>query len=159
LPAKEISTQILVDEFYKNSIDSLSIERQYKQEQLTKDGLKGKPTHIRYKRASSNAVSMCEFGYTNIIDLRQALVFLGYVGVGVLTQIRTGFFIKTPLIELPVTLNETKEFGCFLEVGEAFGAVEDIQSILFQLQEVTKLPEKTKVEDTYCDLLVRVKNH
>ena len=157
ISSQEITSQIVVDEFYKNSIDSISIERQYAPSQLTRDGLKGKPTHIRYKRISQNAVSMCEFGYTNIVDLRQALVFLGYVFVGTLSQVRTGFFLKNDLIELPIVINETKEFGSFLEIGETFGAVEDVQNLLAQLSEAVRLPDNTLVMETYCDLLARLK--
>lgn len=157
IPAREISVDVVEEEFFNLNEDVISVENLYSQKQLESGKLKGRPTRIRFKRQTLNAITYCEFGYTSLIDLRRALDFLNYRFLGRLTQVRTGFVLKNELIELPIVINETKEFGCFIEIGETFGAIEDIRNLLHQLEFVSGLGESSLVTKSYAELLMKVK--
>lgn len=159
IPRREISVEIVVDEYYYSPEDFVSLERIYKSKQLVNGELKGKPIRIRFKRETTNTTTYVDFGYTSMIDLRRCLEFLNYLPLGTLTQVRTGFFLRDELIELPVVLNETREFGCFVEVGETCGATSDIQALLDSLQRGIGLNDLQPVVETYPELLARVKKH
>lgn len=157
LPSREVCTEIAIDEYYRGPDDILSIERVYQEKQLVNNELKGKPTKIRFKRETTNAITFVDFGYTSPIDLRKVLEFLNYSYLGILTQIRTGFLLRGELIELPIVLNETREFGCFIEIGETVGAIEEIKYLLNKLAENLPVSDIVPIDETYSELLLRVK--
>lgn len=157
LPSREVSTNVVLENFYTLNHDHISVEQVFDFKQLQGESLKGKPQHIRYKRETTNTTTYQEFGFTSAIDLRKALEFLNYQLIGTLTQVRTGFILRDPLIELPVVINETKEFGCFLEIGDAVGAIEDIHKLLQQLYFASRVTDEDMVTEPYGVLLARVR--
>lgn len=157
LPSREVSTSVVLENFYALNEDNVSVEQLFDFKQLDEESLRGKPKRIRYKRETQNTTTYQEFGFTSAIDLRKALEFLNYHLVGTLTQVRTGFILRDPLIELPVVINETKEFGCFLEIGDAVGAIEDINKLLQQLYYTSRVTDEDLVTEPYGLLLARVR--
>lgn len=157
LPSREVSTDVFLEDFYYLNGDFVSIEQIYKLEQFKDEKPKGKPTRIRFKRATDHSISYCELGFTSIIDLKRSLEFLNYQFISRLTQIKTGFIMRDPLIEIPVIINETKEFGCFIEIGDATGAIQDMEKLLMNLRRITECTENDMVTDNYGILLMRAK--
>lgn len=156
--SKEITIIVTSNEFFQTANDVVSIESVYDPDQLTKKGFKGKPRNIRLKRENPGAVNLTELGYTSIIDLRRVLEFCHFLSFGSIIQFRTSFTLSTELIELPITIAETREFGCFIEVGDVVGAVSEIDYLLNVLSKVTLLQEEDSVSEAYSTLLLRAKN-
>lgn len=158
LPSREVSTSVVLEDFYRFNDDYVSIEQVYGFDQLQGESLRGKPKRIRQKRRTVNATTYNELGYTSNIDLGRIMQFLNYTLIGTLTQIKTGFIVRDALIELPVVVNETKEFGCFIEVGDTVGAIEDINFLLDQVNLYAQVSDKDIVFESYGELLERVRN-
>lgn len=157
LPKKEVTTDAVVEDFYINNEDLLSVEQIYDLDQVKNDSFKGRPRRIRIKRESTNTTTYCETGYTSIIDLKNIMRFLNFLPIGSLTQLKTGFLLRDPLIEIPIVVNETREFGCFIEIGDAVGAIQDIDSLLSHLTRITRIEETDIVTESYGALLQRAK--
>lgn len=149
IPTKQVDSLVIVEEFYLRD-EELAFQRIYDVSQLEKGRLVGKPKRICLSR---NDNSRLEFGFTNLIEIRKMLEFVGYRQVGLLTQMRTSFVLADELIEIPIAVCETNELGVFLEVGSATGPVSNLQTLLQTLQETIGIQNEWLQTTTYPDLL------
>lgn len=151
IPTKEVSTLVIVEEFY-NRGDDLTFQRQYDLTQLENGRIKGKPRKIALIKMVPE-FQRIDFGFTHINELRKILEFTNYKRLGMLTQIKTCFMIADDLIEIPIALSETNELGVFLEIGFTTGPISNIQQLLRGLQSTLGIQQEWLQSNSYPDLL------
>lgn len=154
LTKNEIGVGVHIDEYFQLDSDIILIQREYLISQYQEGELRGKPQRIKVGREGEE--SEIDLGYTSIIDLRRIMSFLRYHYLGILTQVQTSFCLRNDLIDLPITINETKEYGLFLEIGRTVGPERDIENLLVTFEKVIGISPQP-ITIPYSEMLVRIK--
>jgi len=154
LPRNAVNVDVVVDEYLKSLSDEIIFRRVYRIDQIKDNQLTGKPYRMFYLRESADGADTLEFGYTPLIEAHRLLGFLYYQAIGVLTQVRTGFVLKNEIVEIPIVVNETKELGMFMEIGNSVGPISHLHSVLNKLKTTIGLREEWLEPTSYKELLI-----
>jgi len=149
-PTKDINTIIVLEELWEKSEEYFAVQRIYKGDQIKEGRLTGKPYRIQMNKLGEPGT---DFVYSSHLELRKMLELIGFQAICEMTQMKTSFPLSDPLVTIPITINEIRELGSFIEVGNAVGPSTSLNRLLSVLTSNGIDPKSIEPQSYYEMLL------